>query len=52
MLMFCGVPVSFGAVMMKTLTVQSTMEAELIAVGYGSKKAVNLSNFLAELCLG
>lgn len=49
--MFCGAPVSFGAVT-QTLVAQSTVEAELIAASYGCKEAVYLSNFMTELCFG
>ena len=44
----CGGPVSFGATT-QSLTAQSTVEAELMAISYTSKEAVYLSNFMAEL---
>ena len=43
-----GGPISFGA-KTQSLTAQSVVEAELMAISYTTKEAVDLSNFMAEL---
>ncbi len=43
-----GAPISFGS-KTQSLTAQSTVETELMAISYGAKEAVYLSNFMIEL---
>ena len=49
--MMRGAPVSFGTVT-QTLTAQSTVEDELIALNYTAREAVYLSNLLEKIGLG
>ena len=45
-----GAPISFGS-KTQSLTAQSTVKSELLALSYGAREAVYLSNFLTELGL-